>query len=303
MLSPKSSAEPALQPDPEYFVHIAQRAYQAEPAVGVVAPVDRQLLDAIPQPPRDGQNLYVEHVAVDLLPPEQLLGHRALKELEPALRVLYPRKADHRLHKPVESHRSDAPVERLRAFNSGSALPRPHRHIHARGPHRTKLVEILDRHLVVRVRIADDGTGSDGHRLADAEPLPAPRIGARGEQRRIGCRHLAHDFPRAVGAIRCHDNLVAQAAAIEVADSFADGERNDAGLIVRRQNQADVGSHFKEGSLYRPALRKPLPAIRNRNGSSGDRVIPMRGVAAISISPAPGAWRTTRAPRVTSAPL
>src|SRR5450759_2827411 len=304
MLSLQSPAEPVLQPDPENVAHVAQvAAHQIQPAVGVVAPTDRQLLDPVAQPPRNRQNLHVEHVAVDLLAAEQLLGHRVLEELEPALRVLYAREADHRLHEPVESHRPDAPVERLRPFNDGSALPRPDRHIHARGQHRTKLVEILDRHLVVRVGIADDGTGSDGHRLADTEPLAAPRITARGVQQRIRPRHLAHDFARAIGAVGRHDNLVAQAAAFEVANGFADGYRNDAGLIVRRQNQTDLWSHFKEGSLYRLAPTKPLPAIKNRNGSSGDRAIPMRGVTAISISPAPGAWRTTRGPRVTSAPF
>ena len=162
------------------------------------------------------------------------------------------------------------------------AAPRPDRHIDARRQHGTELVEILDRHLVVGVGIADDGAGGDGHRLADAEPLAAPRLGAGGEERRIGGRHLADDFPRAIGAIRRHDNLVTQAAAFEVANGFADGIRNDAGLIVRRQNQADLWSHFKEGPLYRLALTKPLPASRKRNGSSAERVMPMRGVTAIS---------------------
>src|ERR1035438_2420582 len=89
MLSLESPAEPVFQPDPENVAHVAQvAAHQIEPAVGVVAPADGQLLDAVPQPLRDGQNLHVEHVAIDLLPPEQLLGHRVLEELEPALCVL-----------------------------------------------------------------------------------------------------------------------------------------------------------------------------------------------------------------------
>src|ERR1035438_704411 len=67
--------------------------------------------------------------------------------------------------------------------------------------------------------------------------------------RESSCRQFAHDFPRAVGAVRRHDNLVAQAAAIEVAHSFADGYLNDAGLVVSRQNQADLRSHFREASL------------------------------------------------------
>src|ERR1017187_76344 len=250
MPSLESPAEPVFQPDPENVAHVAQVAtHQIEPAVGVVAPADGQLLDAVPQPPRDGQNLHVEHVAVDLLPPEQLLGHRVLEELEPALRVLDAREADYRMHKPAESHAPDAAVKRLRPFDDGAAAPRPDRHIDTRGQQWTKLVEIVDGYLVVRVGIADDLAGSDGDRLADAESLAAPRIGAGGEQRRIGFRQFAHDFPRAVGAIRRHDNLVAQAAALEVAHSFADGYLNDAGLVVRRQNQADLGSHFREASL------------------------------------------------------
>src|ERR1019366_5538508 len=254
MPSLKSPTEPVLPPDPENLDHVAQRAYQVEPAVGVVAPADGQLLDPVPQAPRNGQDLHVEHVAVDFLPAEQLLGHRVLEELEAALRVLNPRETNHRVHEPAESHRPDAPVERLRAFDDGGAAPRPDRHVGARRQHGTKLIEIVDGYLVVGVGIADDGAGGDGHRLADAEPLAAPRLGARSEERRISDRHLADDFPRAVGAIRRHNNLVTQAAAFEVADGFGDGIRNDAGLIVRRQNQADLWSHFKEGPLYRLAL-------------------------------------------------
>src|ERR1017187_640698 len=88
MSSLQSPAEPVLQPDPENIAHVAQvAAHQIEPAVGVVAPTDGQLLDPVPQPLRNGQNLHVEHVAIDLLPAEQLLGDRVLEELEPALRV------------------------------------------------------------------------------------------------------------------------------------------------------------------------------------------------------------------------
>src|ERR1035438_10382639 len=152
-------------------------------------------------------------------------------------------------------------------------------------------------------RSADDGAGGEGHRLADAEPLAAPRIGAGRAQQRIRRRHFAHDFARAVGAIRRHDNLVTQAAAFKVADGFANGYANDAGLIVGRQYQADLRCHFLEASLYRLAPTKPLEAMRNRNGSSMDRAMPMRGVTAISNNAAPGAWRTTSGPRVTSAPL
>src|ERR1039458_2038296 len=134
MLSLESPAEPVLQPDPENIAHIAEVApRQVQPAVAIVAPADRQLLDPIAQPPRDGQNLHVEHVAVDLLPAEQFLGHRVLEKLEPALRVLDPTEADHRLHKPAEAHTPDAPVQWLRPFNDGSAAPRPDRHIHTRG--------------------------------------------------------------------------------------------------------------------------------------------------------------------------
>src|ERR1035441_5580657 len=268
MRSLESPAEPVLAPDPENLVPVAQRAYHVEPAVGVVAPTDGQLLDPVPQAPRDGQNFHVEHVAVDLLPAEQLLGHGVLEELEAALRVLDARESDHRVHEPAESHRPDAPVERLRAFDDGGAAPRPDRHIGARRQHGTELIEIVDGYLVVGVGIADDGAGGDGHRLADAEPLAAPRLGAGGEERRIGDRHLADDFPRAVGAIRRHDNLVTQAAAFEVAHGFGDRYRNDARLIVCRQNQADLWSHFKEGPLYRLALTKPLrqAAKNHRHG-------------------------------------
>jgi hypothetical protein len=43
-----SPAEPVLQPDLENVADVPQVAtYQVEPAVGVVAPVDRQLLDAV----------------------------------------------------------------------------------------------------------------------------------------------------------------------------------------------------------------------------------------------------------------
>src|ERR1017187_5915108 len=261
MLLLQSPPEPVLPPNPENVAHVAQvAAYQIEPAIGVVTPADRQLLDPVSQPSRDGQNLHVEHVAVDLLPAKQLLGDGTLEKLEPALGVLDPRQADHRPHKPAESHRSNAPVERLRPLDDGGAAPRPDRHIDACRQHGTELVEILDGHLVIGVGIADDRAGCDGHRLAYAEPFAAPRIGAGGDERRSGDRHFAHDFAGAVGAIGCHDNLVAQAAAFEVANRFADGHRNDAGLIVRRQNQTDLWSHFKEGSLYRSDLTKPLSA-------------------------------------------
>src|ERR1019366_9446547 len=218
MLSLQSPAEPVLQPDPENVAHVMQvAAHQVEPAVGIVAPADGQLLNPVAEAPRNRQNLHVEHVAVDLLPPEQLLGHRVLEELEPALRVLDAREADYRMHKPAESHAPDAAVKRLRPFDEGAAAPRPDRHIDTRGQQWTKLVEIVDGYLVVRVGIADDLAGSDGHRLADAEPLAAPRGSAGGLQRRIGLRRFADDFPRAVGAIRGYDNLVAPAAALEIA--------------------------------------------------------------------------------------
>src|ERR1039457_4507591 len=105
MLSLQSPAEPVLQPDPENVAHVMQvTAHQVAPAVGIVGPAARQLLNPVADAPRNRHNLHVEHVAVDLLPPEQLPGYRVLEELEPALCVLDAREADHRVHKPAKSH-------------------------------------------------------------------------------------------------------------------------------------------------------------------------------------------------------
>src|SRR6185295_15214484 len=112
MLSLQAPAEPVLQPDPENVAHVAQvAAHQIEPAVGVIAPADRQLLDPVAEAPRDRQNLHVEHVAVNLLAAEQLFRHRVLEKLEAALRVLYAAQSDYGLHKEMESDGTHAPVE------------------------------------------------------------------------------------------------------------------------------------------------------------------------------------------------
>ena len=139
-----------------------------------------------------------------------------LEELEAALRVLYAGQPDYGLHEEVEADGADAPVERLRAFDRGSAAPRADDHFDAVGQHRTELVEFFDRDFIVGVGIADDLAGCDGDRFADAEAFAAPRVGAGGLERRIGRRHSAHDFARAVGAVGGHDDLVAQAAAFEI---------------------------------------------------------------------------------------
>src|SRR6185369_12102597 len=109
MLSLQAPAEPVLQPDPENVAHVAQvAAHQIEAAVGVIAPADGQLLDAVAEAPRDRENFHVEHVAVDLLAAEQLFRHRVLEELEAALRVLYAAQPDYGLHEEMESDGPDA---------------------------------------------------------------------------------------------------------------------------------------------------------------------------------------------------
>src|ERR1043166_1577220 len=89
MPSLESPAEPVLEPDPENIAHVAQVARdQLQAAVRIVAPRNRHLLDAVSEAPRDRQNLHVEHVAIDLLAPEELLRGVAREKFEPALRVL-----------------------------------------------------------------------------------------------------------------------------------------------------------------------------------------------------------------------
>src|SRR6266536_528610 len=108
MLSLQSPAEPVLEPDPENVAYIAQvAAHQVEAAIGVVAPADRHLLNAIAEAARDRQNLDVEHVGVDLLTPENFLRRIALKELKSTLRVVDAGQADEGLHEPEKTERAD----------------------------------------------------------------------------------------------------------------------------------------------------------------------------------------------------
>src|SRR5262249_54015241 len=58
--------------------HVA--ADQPQPAVAIVAPAHADLLHLVAQPVRQVQDLHVEHVAVDLLPREQVAGRVAVEE-------------------------------------------------------------------------------------------------------------------------------------------------------------------------------------------------------------------------------
>src|ERR1043165_1208078 len=126
MPSLEPPAKPVLEPDPENIAHVAQVARdQLQAAVRIVAPRNRHLLDAVPEAPCDRQNLHIEHVAIDLLPPEELLRGLAREEFEPALRILNSRQPHHGVHENRKSLRSDLPVERLFLFDFGAAAPRP----------------------------------------------------------------------------------------------------------------------------------------------------------------------------------
>ena len=76
-------------------------------------PADRNLLDPVAEPLRQGEYLDVVHVSVDLLPPEQVVSNIAPKKLEPALGIHDIRQANYGMHENAESHRPEAAMKRL----------------------------------------------------------------------------------------------------------------------------------------------------------------------------------------------
>src|ERR1039458_4647677 len=145
MPSPQSPAKPVFQADPENIAHIAQvAADQVEAAIGIVAPADGHLLDAVAEAARDGENFHVEHVAVDLLAAEQFLRNRVLKELEAALRIVDAGQADEGLHEIVESPGATTAVEGLGLFDGGAFVARADDGIDAGFQERAKFIELAD---------------------------------------------------------------------------------------------------------------------------------------------------------------
>src|SRR5215471_10920620 len=247
MPSLQSPAEPVLHPDPENVAHVAQVArYQVQAAIGVIAPANRQLLDPVSQAARDGQDLDVEHIAVDLLPPEQLLGHGVLKELETALRVLDAGKSHHGLHEPMEPFRAHAAVERLLLFDDRTPAACPDGEVGAGGKRGTKFVELVDGYFVVGVGVTDDRALGKRDGVAYSQAFATSLFAADRLERRIGFRHAADDFARAVVPVRGHDDLVAYGAGVEVTNGLTHRGRDHARFVVSRKNQADIGRHSGE---------------------------------------------------------
>src|SRR5215470_8669703 len=237
MPSLQSPAEPVFQADPENVTYVPQIAsHQVQTTIGVVAPANRYLLDAIAEPPRDRENLHIEHVCVDLLPAEQFLRHIVPEEFEAALGVVDAGESDYRLHEPEKTLRAKATVKWLGALD-GDALASPGADgdIRAAREDWAKVVEFLDGDLIVRIGVSDDCTCRECYGVTDSKALAAPLLVADSGKRWVGLRHLTDDFARAVIAVGRYDDLIRQAAGVEVANSFADGCRDDTGLVVRRQ--------------------------------------------------------------------
>jgi hypothetical protein len=111
---------PVRKPDLENVDEVPQiTAQQAETAIPVIVPPDRNLLNTVTKALSQGEDLDVKHIAVDFLPPKEFQGSFAVEELEAALSINDPRQADNGLHKHAEAFGPNAAIKGLLAFNAG----------------------------------------------------------------------------------------------------------------------------------------------------------------------------------------
>ena len=87
--------------------------YQVEPAIAVIFPPNRHLSDLDSKSFCKDQNFHVEHVTINLLIIENLLGCAVRKKLKTALRVGYIGKPNNCGQENAETLRSQLPVSRL----------------------------------------------------------------------------------------------------------------------------------------------------------------------------------------------
>src|SRR5687768_5823872 len=166
----------AAQADAKQVPQVSQvPPHELEPAVPVVPPADRDLRDAIPGADREIEDLDVEHVSVDTLPREDVVGSGAPEELETALGVGDPVQADDCVHARREDLRSGAAIPLLRTFHARLAeTARPDDDVRPRCEARFELVEFGDGSLVVRVHETDHVPPNEADSFANASSLAMP---------------------------------------------------------------------------------------------------------------------------------
>jgi hypothetical protein len=102
------------KPNSKYVDRITEiSAKHLQAAVRIIVPTDRDLLDPVTEPLGKCEDLYVEHVPVDTLPPKQVVSDVAPKELEPALCVHNIRQPHHGMHKDPKSSRPNTTIKGL----------------------------------------------------------------------------------------------------------------------------------------------------------------------------------------------